>query len=168
MLHTIVTQVLSKNSHTTSGICNTNYKVALCCVSCQHLRLVNIYGLTRSGAMKYFEVHDDATHLPVLDVMTSCCGVRCIITTRPMVSGHDPLRRQTSNFVALLASAPRLKTCSYTLCGITFVILSASLEKGRNKLRNSNDATIVKAYKGCQTSTAYKGCQTPFIYMTLM
>jgi hypothetical protein len=32
MLHTIVMQVLSKNSHTTSGICNTNYKVAFCCV----------------------------------------------------------------------------------------------------------------------------------------
>jgi len=87
MLHTIVSQVLSKNSHTTSGICNTNYKVSLCCVSCQHLRLVIIYGLTRSGAMKYFEVNDDATHVPVLDVMKSCHGVRCIIATRPMVGG---------------------------------------------------------------------------------
>ena len=87
MLHAIVMQVISKNSHTTSGICNTNYKVTLCCVSCQHFRLVIIYGLTRSGAMKYFEVNDDATQGPVLDVMKSCRGVCCIITTCPMVGG---------------------------------------------------------------------------------
>ena len=71
----------------TSGICNTNYKVAFCCVSCQHFCLVITYGLTRSGAVKYFEVDNDAMHFPVLDVMKSCRGVRCIITTRPMVGG---------------------------------------------------------------------------------
>jgi hypothetical protein len=75
MLHAIIAQVVSKNSHTTSCVCNTDNMVALCCVSCQHFRLVIINGLTRSRTMKYFEVNNYVTEEPVLNVMKSGCGV---------------------------------------------------------------------------------------------
>jgi hypothetical protein len=85
MLHAIIAQVVSKNSHTTSCIHNTDCKVALCCVSSQPLRLVILNGLTSSRAMKYFEVNNYVTKGPVLNVMKSGCGVSGIIAT---VIGH--------------------------------------------------------------------------------
>ena len=56
MLHAIIAQVVTKNSHAASGAHDNNYKVVLCCVSRQHLRLVIMNGLARSCAAKYFEI----------------------------------------------------------------------------------------------------------------
>jgi hypothetical protein len=42
-----IAQVVTKNYHTTSGVRDTDYKVVLCCVSLQHLRMVIMNGRTR-------------------------------------------------------------------------------------------------------------------------
>ena len=88
MFHAIIVQVLSKNSHTPSGVGNTNHNVFLRCVFCQHGRLIFVNCLTRSCAVKYFNINNYVTERPLLDVMKSGGRVSSVIASRPILAGN--------------------------------------------------------------------------------
>ena len=89
MFHAIPAQVLSKDTHITSGACNTNHNVVLCCEFLQHCHLIIINSPPFSSTKEYLDlqVNKLGLELPILvNEMKGGSGVSGIITACPMVS----------------------------------------------------------------------------------
>ena len=68
MFHAIRAQVLSKDTHITSGACNTNHNVVLCCEFLQHCHLIIINSPPFSSTKEYLDlqVNKLGLELPIL------------------------------------------------------------------------------------------------------
>ena len=55
MFHAIRAQVLSKDTHITSGACNTNHNVVLCCEFLQHCHLIIINSPPFSSTKEFLD-----------------------------------------------------------------------------------------------------------------
>ena len=113
MLHTLILQELTKNSHTACCVCYANHNIFQGGVFFEDIHLILVDCLPRGSAMENLKIHDDATKVPFLNIVECIHRVCCTISPSPVVT----CPRSLNISGGLLCQCTTFKYCSsHSIC----------------------------------------------------